>query len=228
MGHLQKPKRTTLSAQIIEQMERCIKDGVWPVGTRIPGETELMESFGVSRNTVREATLSLVHAGLLQATPGNGTYVISSDWLDAVLQKRLKSAKLREIMEVRYTLEVDIARLAAKYSTDDDLTPLKLVNSRCSVEELSAEEFIECDLEFHMQVARLCHNKLMFDLYASCNSFIEDSIRLYEIKSDNHHQREEHQALYEAIVAHNPDAAVESAKKILDMEKELFTAAGIL
>ena len=228
MGHLQKPKRTTLSAQIIEQMERCIKDGVWPVGTRIPGETELMESFGVSRNTMREATLSLVHAGLLQATPGDGTYVISSDWLDAVLQKRLKHAKLREIMEVRYTLEVDIARLAAKYSTDDDLAQLELANSRCSEEGLSVEEFIERDLEFHMQVARLCHNKLMLDLYASCNSFIEDSIRLYQIKSENYHQREEHQALYEAIVRHNPDAAVESAKKILDMEKELFTTAGIL
>lgn len=228
MTQLQKPKRTTLSAQIVEQMERCIKTGVWPVGGRIPGEAELMESFGVSRNTVREATLSLVHAGLLQATPGDGTYVISSDRLDAALQRRLRDAKLREIMEVRYTLEVNIARLAATFSEEDDLRALTEIYEKRAQAELNSEEFVRLDLEFHTQIARQCHNKLMYDLYASCVSFIEDAIRIYQIKSDDYRQSVEHEALYNAIMAHDPDSAVAAAQALLDMEKSVFVKAGVL
>ena len=98
---LKKARRVTLSAQIVEQMETCIKDGVWPIGEKVPSEMELMETFGVSRNTVREAILALVYAGILQSYPGDGTYVLSDGRLDAALQLRIKAARLSEIVETR-------------------------------------------------------------------------------------------------------------------------------
>lgn len=228
MRELQKPKRTTLSAQIIEQMEHCIEVGIWPIGQKIPGEVELMESFGVSRNTVREATLSLVHAGLLRAQAGDGTYVISKDRLDAAMQRRLKEAKLKEIMEVRNTLELNIVLMASENGTAEDLVELKKAKERRDNADLNSDDFVKLDMEFHLEIARLCHNDLMFELYQSYISFIEDAIRAYQIESKGYRQHAEHNALYEAIVAHDAKAAVRSAKSILEMEEQAFAAAGLL
>jgi len=45
-------------------------------GARIPGECELSEVLGVSRNTVREAIGGLVQEGLLRRRRGSGTYLV--------------------------------------------------------------------------------------------------------------------------------------------------------
>lgn len=84
MANLKKAKRTTLSGRIVEQMEQCITDNVWVVGEKIPNELELMERFGAGRNTVREASASLVCAGILKSVPGDGTYVSGRGKMDAV------------------------------------------------------------------------------------------------------------------------------------------------
>src|SRR5262249_42622752 len=83
---LQVPVRgTTLSAQVAEQVVSLITSGAWPVGTRIPPENTLVGRLGVSRNTIREALRSLVHSGMLEARPGDGTYVRTPSELQAPL-----------------------------------------------------------------------------------------------------------------------------------------------
>ncbi|MEK8225360.1 GntR family transcriptional regulator [Oerskovia sp. M15] len=66
--------------------------GRWPVGERIPTETDLVSEFEVGRNTVREAIQSLVHAGLLRREQGRGTFVISSSELTGTLERQLAGA----------------------------------------------------------------------------------------------------------------------------------------
>lgn len=228
MDSLQKPTRVTLSAQIVEQMERCIKDGTWRVGTCIPGELDLMETFGVSRNTVREATLSLVHAGLLQARPGDGTYVISTDRLDAAMLRRLRNAKPRDVLEVRLALEVNIVQLACRYSMDEDMDALHKAMLKRESQDISLDDFIRADLEFHLQLAKQSHNSLMYDLYKSCLSFIEDEICAYLMSSGSHHQDDKHRELYQAIVDRDENKAVELVRAILEDERAIFVEAGLL
>lgn len=228
MDGLRKPTRVTLSAQIVEQMETCIKDGTWPVGTCIPGELELMETFGVSRNTVREATLSLVHAGMLQARPGDGTYVISSDRLDAAMLRRLRNAKPRDVLEVRLALEVNIVQLACKHSCDEDMSALHEAMLKRERQDISLDDFIKSDLEFHLQMAKQSHNSLMYDLYKSCLSFIEDEIYAYLMSSGSHHQDDKHRELYKAIAARDEKKAIELVCAILEDERAIFVAAGLL
>ncbi len=221
MPQLQKPTRVTLSAQIIEQMENCIDQELWPVGTKIPGEAELMETFGVSRNTIREATLSLVYAGILQARPGDGTYVISQNRLDAAIQNRMKDARVRDIMEVRTILEANIVRLAARYSDENDIAELKKALDDRNNPELAQNDFIEMDTEFHLQLARQSHNMLLFDLYNSFIFFIEEEIRIYTEVRENR-QVDEHTALYNAIAAHDQEAAEKCIIELLESENAVF------
>src|SRR5215510_1612195 len=83
----------TLSLQVARQIENLITSGVWPVGTRIPPEKDLVSTLEVSRNTVREALRSLVHTGMLEARAGDGTYVRAPSELAAPLVRRAQRAR---------------------------------------------------------------------------------------------------------------------------------------
>jgi GntR family phosphonate transport system transcriptional regulator len=61
--------------RIADDIERAITDGTHPAGSRLPGETEIAERFGVNRHTVRRAIAGLTERGLVRATRGSGTYV---------------------------------------------------------------------------------------------------------------------------------------------------------
>lgn len=61
--------------RIADDIERAIADGVHPAGSRLPGETEIAERFGVNRHTVRRAIAGLAERGLVRAARGSGTFV---------------------------------------------------------------------------------------------------------------------------------------------------------
>src|SRR3954469_23145413 len=75
---LRTARRAGLIEQVIDQLREQIVAGTWPIGGRIPTESELAALTGPSRNTVREAVQSLVHAGLLERRQGSGTYVLAA------------------------------------------------------------------------------------------------------------------------------------------------------
>jgi GntR family transcriptional regulator len=56
-------------------LRRRIETGEWRAGEQIPPEPVLMQEFGVSRGTVRQAVDALVRHGLLQREQGRGTFV---------------------------------------------------------------------------------------------------------------------------------------------------------
>jgi DNA-binding LacI/PurR family transcriptional regulator len=64
-----------LYLQLADHLRRQIDTGAWQANTRLPPEVELAVQFTVSRGTVRQAMDLLVHQGLLQRTPGKGTFV---------------------------------------------------------------------------------------------------------------------------------------------------------
>lgn len=66
--------RPRLAGNLAVELRKMIKIELQP-GARIPSEKELAENFGVSRNTVREALLSLWDEGLVVRKWGVGTFV---------------------------------------------------------------------------------------------------------------------------------------------------------
>ncbi len=65
---------STRSAWVADDLRRQLEDGVWPPGTRLPGEVRLAETYGVSRATIRTALRSLESRGLTATRHGSGTY----------------------------------------------------------------------------------------------------------------------------------------------------------
>lgn len=64
--------------QIKEDILRKIENGVFRLGQQLPPENQLVEEYGVSRPTIRQAIVELVQDGLLVRGRGKGTFVTKS------------------------------------------------------------------------------------------------------------------------------------------------------
>src|SRR5438477_12387620 len=61
--------------QVADGIERGIAGGRFAAGEKLPGETEIAETYRVNRHTVRRALAMLAERGLVRAERGSGTYV---------------------------------------------------------------------------------------------------------------------------------------------------------
>lgn len=176
---LRAPKRESLVPQIIEQLRAQIGEGVWPVGSRIPTEPDLVEALGVGRNTVREAVRALVHAGVLERRQGSGTYVTAQHELTGMMAKRLEGAQLAEAIEVRRAFEVEAARLAATRRTARDIAVLDaaLAAREAAWHQGIVPEFIAADAALHKAIVDTAHNSMLSELYESFHAALLGSLR---------------------------------------------------
>ncbi|MCX2954168.1 FadR/GntR family transcriptional regulator [Lentzea sp. NEAU-D7] len=170
-------RRAGLVDQVIEQMRGAITSGEWPVGQRIPPEPELVTALGVGRNTVREAVRALSHAGLLEVRQGDGTFVRATSEISGAV-RRMCGTELKEVLQVRRTLEMEGARLAAKHRTDAELARLtELLHKRdAAMESEQWAEVIEHDTAFHVLLVQCSHNTLLAELYQGLTEAVKASV----------------------------------------------------
>lgn len=193
---------------IADQIVALIDEGVFPPGTRLPGERELAERFNVSRVTVREAAIALQAIGVLRIKTGSGIYVAEpADRADEVLP----SVSALELTEARALFESEAAALAAPVISAEALAKLDELLAAMAAEQDDARS-TEIDREFHMTIAS-----------ASGNGAITHVIRtlwrlrteLPEVRQTHesvcHHdgttRQDEHAAVVEALRRHDPQGA---------------------
>lgn len=108
--------------QVYLTLRDWIHNGNYRSGTQLPTESDLCETFGVSRITVRKAVDMLVTDKLIRREQGRGTFVTGNDATPQLtgdmgqLLKRLDALALRS--EVR---DVDISQQVADEDTRLDL-----------------------------------------------------------------------------------------------------------
>ncbi|WP_238005911.1 GntR family transcriptional regulator [Dactylosporangium sp. AC04546] len=79
---------------IANDLRDQIRAGGYPVGTALPGLTDLKERYGVSLNTVRGAQDLLRREGLLRIAQGEGAFVIKApEWRVADILASLHTAR---------------------------------------------------------------------------------------------------------------------------------------
>lgn len=64
--------------QLQEYLRQEIEEGKYPSGSHLPTEAELVEMYGVSRTTVREALRGLAQRGLIIKRQGLGSFVANN------------------------------------------------------------------------------------------------------------------------------------------------------
>ena len=80
--------------QVADGIERGIADGTYATGEKLPGETEIAETYRVNRHTVRRALATLAERGLVRAERGSGTYVEAQRRLAYPLRSRTRFSEI--------------------------------------------------------------------------------------------------------------------------------------
>lgn len=217
---LRRPSRKSLSRQVLESMESLIREGEWPLGSKIPSEGELTKLFEVSHNTVREAVQGLIHAGLLVARPGDGTYVIAGDRLDAALDDRLHAddMDLARILEARLAIEQAIVALAAQSCTEADLKAMEKALERCRHRTTPG---IEADMAFHACIADSTRNPILSQIYRVLTGHLSQHLsQALEERQYDPAALALHDELLAALRRRDPTSARDIVEKIVAFDTE--------
>ena len=210
-------KRYPLSKQVADKLEQMIETGEYQVGKRIPTETELMEIFQVSRNTLREAIRALTSAGVLEVKQGDGTYVRSNNRFNANMSMKYAQVSLEDIRETRNSLELTIVKLASRRRTDEDMELITDKYLKRQGLKQDEKENTMADMEFHLAIANACHNQILIDLYQSIASYLENHIAARQAETDMDCAEIDvlHEKLYLAVRDQKENIAVACARNIL-------------
>lgn len=75
-----KSASTSLYKQIVDYIKKKISSGEWTLGSRLPTQRELAESFEVNRSTIVEALSELKAEGLIEGKSREGTIIVNNAW----------------------------------------------------------------------------------------------------------------------------------------------------
>ncbi len=226
---LANPKATSLPRQVVNILGEKIVAGEITVGENLPNEDKLQTELNVSRTVIREAMKVLTDKGLIEVRPRRGTRVRpSADWnlLDLdVLRWQYNSGPTREflsqVVEVRRSIEITAAELAAIRATDDDI---RLIRERYAILENSihdSETYIEADLSFHEAIFKACHNELLEQLALTLRLALQASRKItVQIPGGPANTLSLHSDVVEAITTRNAQASREATHKLIDRSVE--------
>jgi GntR family transcriptional regulator, transcriptional repressor for pyruvate dehydrogenase complex len=205
-------QRDSPVSQVARRLLDEVMEGGHHPGSRLPSERRLAEGLGVGRSAIREAIAVLEVLGIVEVRVGSGTYVRGtiSDLLPQAIDwgLLLGERQTRDLVETRQHLEAVTARLAAERATDTDVVLLHHRLDRMRETAESVAEFIEADVEFHLEVARITGNTVLRDILHSVRALLRVWIqRAVGADGDTAATLAEHVAVFEAIERKDPDAA---------------------
>jgi len=223
--HKVKPKK--VATIVAEQIIETIKDGSFPVGSKLPSEFELAEHMGVSRPTIREALSALTAVGLIESKPGSGNYVrngtspIDSIGQEAVLVLENESSCI-EIMEARGLFEPPVAGLAAKKRTMNDVKALRLLHEKLGqlAKKGDFDPYFDMDKEIHLAIVAASHNSLVAGALIPLINTMEQ--KLYREFTQDYYFKNKlgledvaalHDELIQAIVDQNSELATQKMRE---------------
>ncbi len=200
------------SAPVVELIEDYIRRGGFRPGDKLPSEREFAELLGFSRTAVREAIKQLNQKGLVRSAIGRGLFVAdrSSGAIAASLETllHLEGGTVGHVFEMRHVLGTAAARLAAIHASHDDLTAL-----RVPLEQMLRDYHIPGVLgiagtSFHLALARASHNPLLAALTEPVMALMNRTRDYLPLRGGPSERGAlDHQHIYEAVAAHDPDGA---------------------
>lgn len=212
------PRRGAV-ADVLARLQAQIAEGRYKPAERLPSESELCRTFGVSRPVVREALMSLQALGLTTSQPGIGTFVVSDRVRVPLLLGRYSPADVRE---VRRCIEIPAARLCAQRRTDRDVGELAAILARMDDADDPARRN-QLDASFHIAIAHASGNPLIVKLVEDLRNVLEEhSLAAARAPYRRRAASEEHRAIYDSIVERDPDAAASAMEAHLAAAERSF------
>jgi DNA-binding FadR family transcriptional regulator len=211
-----------------------ILQGELQPGSRLPIEQELAEQHNIARSTLRRALDRLRNDKLIVSRQGDGHYVAGFSNVNTYEIHIEANCTFDDLFEVRRSLDSMAAAQAAINRPPEHLETMgKAVNAMRSMLEQEPVNLVNIrriDIEFHQAIASCSNNMLLRSLIeahaAALGPYWIIWMRLDEVESRLIAERthKEHNLIFAAIEAGNPDAA-ESAMRshfVTSLDRQKF------
>ena len=202
---------------VVEKLKASISSGELQPGDPLPSERRLMDDFGVSRSSLREAFRVLELLGLIESVPGKGRFVRRPADTGDGDPIPLEDSALLELVEARRVLEPAIAAEAALKATSTDLTAILRILSDTEAHLDQRDARAQYDFDFHLALAEATHNFVFvgitrrdFELVMATHD------RIYNLLDDQDAFLIEHRAIYEAVLEHDASRARQAMTEHMD------------
>lgn len=214
------------SAEIAAHLRREITGGTYRQHERLPASRQLAESFGVARNTLRDALTQLESEGLLESRRGSGTFVVYDR--DDTRAPVIANASPLELMDARFALEPHICRLCVLHGRRDDFEAMERLCDRMEAAEDDAAAFAEADTAFHRALVDATRNDLLIWLIGQINTVraLDEWRRMTTLTLDAATIRDynvQHRAIVNAIAERDPERAAACMKDHLEAARQSLT-----
>jgi len=228
-------ERVPRSELVREQLEDAIARGEFKPGDALPSERELVDVFGVSRVSVREAIRSLEAVGLVEVYQGRGCFVAKSltdgyvgpfaRWLE------VHRDEVVDLLKVRGALDELAAESAALRADARSLARVKKAHEAFSraIQEPGSrlDRIVQLDIEFHLAIAEASGSKLMRHLLDDLNSHLHESRRI-ALSPDGRpaESAREHSLIVGALIDGKPaDARAAAARHVAAVQVAVAQAS---
>lgn len=195
-------KTEDLASSAYQMLRDAILDGEYESGAPL-FEVHLATKMGMSRTPVREALKVLARDGLVEVVPSRG-YIVP----------RRSMHDLRELFELRESLEGMAARYAALRATPDEVGELEALCARYA-DEQDWVQWARVGTAFHTVLLTAARNERLLGILDSLRGQIVHSRRSV-LQSDSNRRDaaiREHRAILEAVKARDPEAAEAAARE---------------
>lgn len=228
--------RETLADRLAARLWTQIEQGEIASGDRLPTEARLADTHGVSRSVVREAVHRLKSRGVLVSRQGSGVFVLQPpthralEFDPAVLDSMTAVA---HVLEVRRTLEGEMAALAALRATRVQVTALRRALAAIDEAAAAGQDGVAEDLAFHRRIGEATGNPQFSLLLGFFEQYLREAMRITRGNESRRRDfmeqvRNEHRAMVDAIARRDAAAARRCATQHLLHGERRLEQGGVI
>jgi GntR family transcriptional repressor for pyruvate dehydrogenase complex len=180
MRQLANLKGASLPDQASDMLKEFIIAKQVHIGNYLPPEHELCKKLGIGRSTLREAITILESKGLVKRFHGQGVKVVNeskratADLFQLFMMR--EGSTIHDLIEVRTIIEMQTVVLATERATQTDLDSIKTALSIMKSKDVSLEEYIQADIDFHLQIAKATHNNVLLVILETIRPLLHNAI----------------------------------------------------
>lgn len=205
-----------LAHGLVDDLGERIRAGHLRPGDKLPTESAIMQTYGVSRTVVREALSRLQAAGLVETRHGIGTFVLqprAAGMFSLDASEIPTAVDVMAVLELRISLETEAAGLAAQRHSEAHLQAMREALDAFEQDAGDAGDSISPDFRFHLAIAQATGNPYFAEILGHLGTNIIPRTRVSAIRNQAHRGEylervnREHEEIFSAIARGDADAA---------------------
>ncbi|MCA8879544.1 MAG: FCD domain-containing protein [Rhodobacteraceae bacterium] len=225
-------KGGSAAESIARHIEELILEGSLRPGEPLLPEREMALRLNVSRPTLRQGMKLLEDKGLLVAGPGGSRVVaqLATSITDPLIELlSTRSDVVDDYLELRQSLEAMAATLAATRANDVDRATLQRCMERIDAahKDANPHDEAERDVDLHLAIYEASHNIVLLQVMRALSGMLRKGVfhnreKLYARPEVREILRDQHRAIFEAVMSRDPEAAGRAAEDHMNYTRRVL------